>query len=95
MGNMKWVASMGNFVFALFHSGYGTAVGYNSASGKWGVKEVKFRVGGSVRIKFRVKGSVGNRFRVGLSVRNRFREKYCRFLTTSGQLSTPHCSGRS
>ena len=85
----------GKLCFFSLHSGNATAVGYNSASGKWGVKEVKFRVGGSVRIKFRVKGSVGNRFRVGLSVRNRFREKYCRFLTTSGQLSTPHCLGRS
>ena len=45
MGNGKWVASVGNFVFALFHSGNATAVGYNSARGKWGVKSGKCRVG--------------------------------------------------
>ena len=59
-------------------------------SAGWGVKGVKFRVRGSVGIRFRVRGSVGNRFRVGVSVRNRFREKYCRFPTTSGQLSDSH-----
>ena len=59
-------------------------------SAGWGMKEVKFRFRGSVGVKFRVRGSVGNRFRVGVSVRNRFREKYCPFLTTSGQLSASH-----
>ena len=54
------------------------------------MKGVKFRVRGSVGVRFRVRGSVGNRFRVGVSVRNRFREKYCPFLTTSGQPSTSH-----
>ena len=54
------------------------------------MKEVKFRARGSVGVKFRVRGSIGNRFRVGLSVRNRFKEKYCPFLTTSGQPSTSY-----
>ena len=44
MGNGKWVASVGNFVFALFHSGNATAVGYNSASKKWGVKSAGWGV---------------------------------------------------
>ena len=63
-------------------------------SAGWGVKEVKFRVRGSVGVKFRVRGSVGNIFRVGVSVRNRFREKYCPFLTTSGQLYFPLSSAK-
>ena len=37
---------MGNFVFALFRSGNATAVGYNSASGQWGVKSGKWGVKG-------------------------------------------------
>ena len=41
----KWAESVGNFVFSLFHIGNATAVGYNSASGKWGVKSEKCRVG--------------------------------------------------
>ena len=59
------------------------------------MKGVKFRVRGIIGVKFRVRGSVGNIFRVGVSIRNRFREKCYPFLTTSSQLSTSHCSGRS
>ena len=54
------------------------------------MKEVKVRVRGSVGVKFRVGGSVGNKLRVEVSVRNRFKERFCPFLTTSGQPSTSY-----
>ena len=53
---------MRNFVFALFRSGNATAVGYNSASGQWGVKNGEGKMGsagwGVKEVIFRVKRSV-------------------------------------
>ena len=67
MGSRKWAASVGNFGFSVFCSGYPTTVGYSTGSGhwevgseEWGMKGFKFRVRGSVGDRFTVRGSVGN-----------------------------------